>query len=178
MKLRLCLAVSLASMAWAPLTPAATPSKKTGSSPAEKAPQKKLSPKTKRPSLTEQFVKQRPKGWRVSKSERPKGVTAVIVGPRRGTARSVVSLRPWTRPLVLPTQAAGLRALSERLNLKAPLERIETPSGEAPQLQTPAQNGVQIRYILHRRGLVSIAAAPLRLPTDYVWVMTALRRLR
>ncbi len=180
MKLHLIVGLGLGlALASAP-APAATPSKKSAKADQRKqaAPQKKARSKSKPPpSFAKQLVKRRPKGWRVLRTPPPE-LAAVLVSRARPEGRSVVSLRPWTPPLPLPTREEGWIALGERLGLKAPFERIDLGDSLGTQFQTGVQNGVQVRYILHPRGLVSIAATPQRLPAVYAWVMKALGRLR
>lgn len=126
--------------------------------------------------LGAQLNKLRPKGWTQAPRPHPEGVTLVLLGPRTAKGRAVLAVRPLDPGLSAPATPEGLQALAAAVGIDA-LVPVPAEARLGQVFDAPVREGVRIRYVLHPRGLLTLAAPPPLLPEAYAWVMKGLARL-
>jgi len=165
-----CAAALSSASSWAadgPAKPAKAPAKST-----------KTSASTQRGrAFADKITKMRPKGWSLDRGSKPAGLAAILLGPRRAQGRAVLTVRPWDRAPEVPASAAGRAALAEVLGVQAQSLEVSSGPNGLTIAGVPPRQGVQVRYFVHRQGLLTLGAPPDVLPKASAWVMKALARL-
>lgn len=119
----------------------------------------------------------RPKGWSLDRGAKPAGLAATLLGPRRTQGRAVLTVRPWDRAPEVPQSELGRAALAQALGVEAATLKVSAGPNALTIADLPARQGVQVRYFVHRQGLLTLGAPPDLLPKASAWVMKALARL-
>lgn len=127
--------------------------------------------------LREALSKSRPKGWRLIPGRGAPGITVMLHGPRRAEGTPVVTARRWSADRPRPETPADVAALAKALGLEPGFTRSALDGPLGPVLDAPPRSGLQVRFVLHRSALLTIAAPPRLLPSASAWVLEALRRL-
>ncbi len=127
--------------------------------------------------FADKITKMRPKGWTLDRGSKPAGLGATLLGPRRPNGRAVLTVRPWDRAAQIPEAPAGRAALAKVLGVQTPSLKVSAGPNGLTIADLPPREGVQVRYFVHRQGLLTLGAPPDVLPKASAWVMKALARL-